>query len=823
MAVKALIKEQLKELLIPKEKGINLQVYEAVEPNLRRNLTLLKGNRNFNSNTLGKVLSDKELLEIVNSLPASKEAENAIEDIMDSDLGLERVKDCLKSLNIIELVEKIRPLYRDERRRYSTPYNKLGNTIIDTHRFFQKYRDEYWNLAILVNTIAFENIYKNIEVETEKLEFLRFKQYTYPNNISTDALKHFRNNKEDFDFYQFLFDNTSSRDFSTFYRPVRKMISSAENKEELKQKVQQLFQKFDREVINQWFEDLIITEEDTITEHEINRMLRADGSNKDVYAVIYGESSPVCTILTKLKESYNKSRHRNLIKKTVSEKKKAFLRLLSQEKMFLLFNNMGNSNILFEGLFDRVNVNTLNEQNMKTLSKMYEIDKLNMIAKESIITFNEFEALYSVPDLRIQVFYQLMTLSVEDRLKAFRELPRLKTLKKLFKTEEELVERVANLLKYKPFKTIIREKGLNILGATDEQLLAVLVAPEKFERFLDEIKSGSDIKFIINNEQLLQLADSLETLKALFIKRDPETQFMLKEIGLSKAFVNNNVSRIISFHDRGLAKVFKTMHEKGKQTKEQLRNLALITKAELSGKLMDIKFVDQDFELEIGLPVSEQTKQEWKGNRTRKANKFTVQETYDYETTIKIGENPVRSCLSWNDGMYSRCLLSSFDTNKKILIAKDSKGNIVSRAFLRLTKRTDNPLKKIKEKRLGFKDIEIEGETNSVIKEDTCKEELVLFLENSYTSLDSASERSQANLVDAMFIELVKEKAKALGAKLVTSKSYSHEDLEPVDTHIFISYSKNGFQYMDSLGGQAEEGNEGKYKPATILQLKTEE
>ena len=83
-------------------------------------------------------------------------------------------------------------------------------------------------------------------------------------------------------------------------------------------------------------------------------------------------------------------------------------------------------------------------------------------------------------------------------------------------------------------------------------------------------------------------------------------------------------------------------------------------------------------------------------------------------------------------------------------------------------------------------------------------EELVLFLERYYQSGLSEQEIRKAVNLTAM---LVKEKAEKLGARLVLSSSYKNvlENKNYVLTnfYMYISASKNGSQYLDSLGGAA--------------------
>lgn len=74
------------------------------------------------------------------------------------------------------------------------------------------------------------------------------------------------------------------------------------------------------------------------------------------------------------------------------------------------------------------------------------------------------------------------------------------------------------------------------------------------------------------------------------------------------------------------------------------------------------------------------------------------------------------------------------------MIANDKKGRIVARASLRLTKGSEEyiELRKVtKAKNLAFKDIDGEEIVEETPKEEV-KEELILFLERCYTSLDNS-------------------------------------------------------------------------------------
>lgn len=161
------------------------------------------------------------------------------------------------------------------------------------------------------------------------------------------------------------------------------------------------------------------------------------------------------------------------------------------------------------------------------------------------------------------------------------------------------------------------------------------------------------------------------------------------------------------------------------------------------------------------------------------------------------------------------CLLSCFDANKKIIFIKHN-GKIVFRAILRLTK--GSFVAADERKTIEFVDVTVKSEPH-----ENKAEELVLFLERYYQSGLSEQEIRKAVNLTAM---LVKEKAEKLGARLVLSSSYKNvlENKNYVLTnfYMYISASKNGSQYLDSLGGAAGVSASGSYTCNTFL-LEAEE
>jgi hypothetical protein len=149
------------------------------------------------------------------------------------------------------------------------------------------------------------------------------------------------------------------------------------------------------------------------------------------------------------------------------------------------------------------------------------------------------------------------------------------------------------------------------------------------------------------------------------------------------------------------------------------------------------------------------------------------------------------------------CLLSAFDSNKKVLYARLD-GRIIGRAFLRLTKcrRTSAG-----DGGLYFADLEAGGASQP----EQAEEPVTLFLERPYISGAGPEAKEQA--VQAL-VELAKRKAEELGVLLVLSQNYGvYQPLGFTQTrlHIYISKSKGGAQYLDSLDGEAAVSKEGSY------------
>ncbi len=182
---------------------------------------------------------------------------------------------------------------------------------------------------------------------------------------------------------------------------------------------------------------------------------------------------------------------------------------------------------------------------------------------------------------------------------------------------------------------------------------------------------------------------------------------------------------------------------------------------------------------------------------------------------MQIGESLGHTCLSYRDGKYKKCLLSCFDANKKVLYVSYD-GQLVFRAMIRLTKGAFSGRPRERQN-MQFADIIQEDMADGT--EGRKKEYLTLFLERPYfKGISEDKEKEVVNLA----VGMLQKKAKQLQAELVLSDSYRKLILEEkkfirAKYYMYISASKNGKQYLDSLGGMANVQDEGSYEEGYFL------
>ncbi|QUH22157.1 hypothetical protein [Alkaliphilus sp. B6464] len=531
---------------------------------------------------------------------------------------------------------------------------------------------------------------------------------------------------------------------------------------------------------------------------------------KDQYEDLFNEFNYI------LSRSSNKQN--DFIIYCVRNRKKAFIKLMLEEKD--TFNKLYDTCILFSNDFrNYININTLNKDNLIDISSVSSNeDVFKRISKGETITFNEYKILSGCSAFVIDIYF-VLDMRIDDKLKLISELVGIneKNLKMPELSLEEKVQRVKSLLEQKPLSKWINDDLAHIKRCKRSRYLQILLNKDVFRRFIPEIKEENDIDFLMDNRNtpFMNMKD-LKDAKHAYYKDSEELISLLNRMGLSDSFIEDNKDGICKFASEGLIRVVDTLYDCVNSA--QKRNLMLLTKAYMAEQFEKVKFFNDDLDIEIGIQTTDKVKDEWKKNIKKDINnEYYCEETYDFKTTLKMGENPTSTCMNWRSGSYNNCLLSNFDTNKKLLVAGNSDG-LVARAVIRLTKGIENLENyNYTQGKLTFKDIEkIEEYNNEMVIEQ--KEQLILFVERPY--IKGVSDKIKKRILKT-FVKIAMEKAKHINALVVVANSYYDSILDKQGLgctslefkvySVFISYSKNGMQYIDSFNGRTGPENEGHY------------
>ena len=488
----------------------------------------------------------------------------------------------------------------------------------------------------------------------------------------------------------------------------------------------------------------------------------------------------------------------------ITQKKKAFLNLINEEPE--LFYDLPNASMLLkkEMYQEYINLNTLNRKNLKDSADLIlSNDRFELLAKREH-TFEELKLLCTAKEAVIRLYEQL-TCKCDERLLVLRELIKRECVPYSFWKGQ--IEPLAAALSQKPLSRWIREDFWNIPDLSYGTALWLLVYREQLKGMEKEITMEQQALYLLKDLALVKECDSLSELKEKLILGDVSWGLLKEKLSFSEEFVQNNAARIGNFLFVGGAEIMETFLERQPSKIEEIRRLVT---AELLGKFDELKYPSGDLMREIDFEVSEEAEKEWKKDRTFTRGNLVLKEETGLLPVMQIGEVPSYSCLSYRSGLNSDCLLSCFDSNKKFFFIRKN-GQVVFRAMIRLTKGSyvgDRMRKKIQ-----FADLSGAGKP----KEEE-GEESVLFLERYYEKNLTNEEMDQA--VYLVFVA-AKEKAKKLGARLVLS-CYYQDDVKTKEYiksnyYLYISKSKNGSQYLDSLYGEASVSDSGDYSSNIFL------
>lgn len=541
---------------------------------------------------------------------------------------------------------------------------------------------------------------------------------------------------------------------------------------------------------------------------DLCKLERAFTDGADLAEVFYSKVSYVNTLyqnpLSKISLSSLSVEKSELLLYAITQKKKAFLNLINEEPE--LFYDLPNASMLLkkEMYQEYINLNTLNRKNLKDSADLIlSNDRFELLAKREH-TFEELKLLCTAKEALIRLYEQL-TCKCDERLLVLRELIKRECVPYSFWKGQ--IEPLAAALSEKPLSRWIREDFRNISDLSYGTALWLLVYREQLKGMEKEITMEQQALYLLKDLVLVKECDSLSELKEKLILGDVSWGLLKEKLSFSEEFVQNNAARIGNFLFVGGAEIMETFLERQPSKIEEIRRLVT---AELLGKFDELKYPSGDLMREIDFEVSEEAEKEWKIDRTFTSKNLVLKEETGLLPVMQIGEVPSYSCLSYRSGLNSDCLLSCFDSNKKFFFIRKN-GQVVFRAMIRLTKGSyvgDRMRKKIQ-----FADLSGAGKP----KEEE-GEELVLFLERYYEKNLTNEEMDQA--VYLAFVA-AKEKAKKLGARLVLS-CYYQDDVKTKEYiksnyYLYISKSKNGSQYLDSLYGEASVSASGDYSSNIFL------
>ena len=485
----------------------------------------------------------------------------------------------------------------------------------------------------------------------------------------------------------------------------------------------------------------------------------------------------------------------------IKEHKKSFLRLM--EEQLGLFLKLPLNSIFYyyrDKFWSLCNVNTLQKTDIETLLKrdkdekyLYVRNNADLEYLNGTFTFGELAALTLQPAWIRKIYSSLdSTMKVDEKLRRIRQL---------FHggisgngLSDEACEVVSCALSDESFEQYCKRRQIEHVAKND---MFHLMLKEKeiteIVRLADSAKTGMDVTIILRNLMKPELfALGLEKFKQAFTDLDEDSKWLKEKLEIPEEYAES----FMNFCLKGNASIGHDYYEdQGYNHTQQSENILLLAKAEIYGKLDEVKY--QNFQSEIGFPVTDTLESIWRENLSIANGKIKISEYTDFQSSMEIGVKPARTCMHYANGMYNECLLATFDANKKVVYVTEN-GEIIGRALMRLTKCSDSKNPK-EASSLHFTDVE-KGDIVS-------DEKLILFLERCYKN--GFSGKKGDRIFEALY-ELAKEKAEKLGIELVLALDYGCIALKngymQKSSYIYVSRSKNGNQYLDSLGGNCEKG-----------------
>lgn len=497
----------------------------------------------------------------------------------------------------------------------------------------------------------------------------------------------------------------------------------------------------------------------------------------------------------------------------IVNKKKRFIRLVDENTQ--LFPRLPSDSLLFAAnLYENhFNLNELTEKNLEECTWM-KASRLRMEAFEPgrQYTFPELKAFYDASEVYVSFYNRIASDSQDYRLRVLGQLVKRNLLNSDMSEAELWL--LADRLTTKPLYDWQQNEFGHIAGLKAGDVIQLLIHMDKLLHLLPYIHNRTDAMLALRNLEHLGSVDTVDDLKSQIVQIDADWGALANRMMLSVEFQNQHRERIIEFLCKNGAYIVNT-YLKGLDS-GQAESFLRVVKAELMGEFSTLKYFEGDLQRELDYPINASMQSRWREHLHFAEAGVSVQEYDDFFSTMLLGVQPQRTCQSYIDGQYRECLLSAFDSNKKLLYAKTD-GKIRGRAFLRLTKgcmTTAAGKKKAAEKSFTFVDVE---NIQASRKDEHANERVILFLERPYISGVGTEQQHQ---IKRMFIELASRKADEMGTMLVLSKDYHDADVSTfawTRFNVYISKSKAGAQYLDSLNGEATVSTEGSYAANNFL------
>ena len=493
----------------------------------------------------------------------------------------------------------------------------------------------------------------------------------------------------------------------------------------------------------------------------------------------------------------------------VQHGKKHFLDLVSDNSE--LFLSLGRYALLFEDKFcEHCNLNSLTAKNLQACDTVeHGSSYFDLLEDGRQYTFEEMWLLWRKDEIYVQLYAMLTPLSVDRRLLILRQLLKYGLLSRHMEDQE--LEQLARCLLEQPFSEWYRGAFGHIRGLTRRTAMRLLQKYEQLQAFIPELQSEADAIFVLNNGAVIAGQKNWMQVRAAVLTMDQDWLDLKQRFSFTDEFVEQHRESVTNFLLRGGSAMVRSLYGYLQGNDKAIEALRRIVQAELMGQFYALKYFADDLQREIRYPISEVHEAAWKRNLTLERGPFSAEEADDFYFTMRLGELPHSTCLSCWTGSQRDCLLAAFDSNKKMILIRKGE-DIVARACIRLTK---GAFQRPADFDFSFADLAQEQPAGKMGASD---EMLILFLERIYTSGLNDEEAENAM---KMAVSLVTQKAAAIGAVAVLARRYQdcydRDQYVGSQFYVYISKSKNGQQYLDSMGGAAVTSHKEQYTGAVFL------